>query len=149
MRIYIATGLEMASEARDLAATLESMGHTITYPWWTHGSVQRDGPERIAEVAEREAEGVMVADLFVALLPGGRGTHTELGMALACSAIDGRVWRVCVVGPLAGDDGIECAFYRHPRVIRFPTVKDFLGCTSLVCSRQHVAQPYWEASRYR
>ena len=124
MKIYVATGLERAAEARALAEELERHGHTITYKWYLHGSVQRDGPERIAEVAALEVNGVLTAEVFIALLPGGRGTHVELGIAIA-DALH-RTKRVFVVGPLAGKDGLECAFYRAPGVERLTSTHDLL-----------------------
>lgn len=131
MKVYIATALERAEEARAFAGALAALGHTLTYSWWEHGSVQAEGPERIAQVAMDELEGVRVADLVVVLLPGGRGTHTELGAALAFTEQGGggkAPKRVILVGPLADSGGRECAFYRHPHVdFRFPTVPEALA----------------------
>lgn len=56
-------------------------GHVITYDWTLHGSVQGQGEARLRQVATNELNGVRDADLVVVLLPGGRGTHAELGMA--------------------------------------------------------------------
>lgn len=133
MKVYIATALERADEARAFAGAVAALGHTLTYSWWEHGSVQADGPARIAQVAMDELEGVRVADLVVVLLPGGRGTHTELGAALAFTDADrggfgSSTKRVILVGPLADASGRECAFYRHPRVgFRFDTVPEVLA----------------------
>jgi len=133
-KIYVATGLERAAEARSLMSKLGELGHTITYDWTAHGSVQRDGPGRIAEVANAEAAGVVASNVFIALLPGGRGTHTELGIAIGSAAAE-EIWprgvclrRIYLVGPLAGADGLECAFYRHRLVsARFETADELLG----------------------
>ena len=133
MNFYVATGLERADEAKTLAAALAAMGHTQTYDWTAHGSVQDEGPERIAEVAVEELRGVGKADLFIALLPGGRGTHTEFGCALALAMDDddsvpansvvARKRLVVLVGPTEDASGRTCAFYLHPRVDeRFATV---------------------------
>lgn len=84
LRIYIATRLDQAeSHHRPLADALRALGHTITYDWTTHGSVQGEEVSRIIEVARAEMEGITSADLCVVLLPGGRGTHVEIGIALA------------------------------------------------------------------
>lgn len=82
MKIYVATGLEHADRARVVQSVLRDDGHEITYGWTVHGSVQDAGPKRIAEVARLEAAGVRAADLLIAILPGGRGTHVEIGLAL-------------------------------------------------------------------
>jgi hypothetical protein len=120
-----------------LAAALTALGHEITYDWSVHGSVQKDGPERIREVAEAECNGVLQADLFVCLLPGGRGTHTELGIALGnkrhkhgvrmAGQVGGEI-RIVLVGDDGGADERTCCFYHHPDVdCRFDTTKEFLA----------------------
>lgn len=130
---YIATGLERGEEAKALAAQLQGLGLSLSYAWWEHGSVQSEGPERIQEVAIAEANGVRSADLFVCLLPGGRGTHTELGMAIATSLEQtphgyGRHEKtILLVGPTE-QDGRTCAFYLHPHVDeRFATIGELLA----------------------
>lgn len=82
MRIYIASALENIEQVQAVRDALIAEGHTITYDWTTHGAV-RDDLARLAEVAGSEVQGVREADLVVVLLPGGRGTHAELGMACA------------------------------------------------------------------
>jgi hypothetical protein len=115
MRFYVATGLERAGVARALGEQLVEAGHEWTYDWTTHGAVAWAGPGRVREVALLEASGVARADVVVVLLPGARGTHVELGMAIALGK------RVLVV---VDDDETEaaflgdrvCAFYLHPAV---------------------------------
>ena len=83
MRFYIATGLVNAEHARKAAEVLRRNGHEQTYDWTTHGDIRHEGAERMSEVAFNELRAVRDAELVVALLPGGQGTHTELGVALA------------------------------------------------------------------
>lgn len=112
MKFYVATRLERAAEHNLVRDTLMKLGHEITYDWTVHGPVWRDGPERIREVAQRELQGVLDADVVVVLLPGGRGTHAELGMALAANKpvlLHGDVH-------MFGADPETCAFYHHPNV---------------------------------
>ena len=102
---------------KQLSANLIDLVHEITYDWTQHGSVQDDGPERIAEVAAAESRGVYLADAVIVLLPGGRGTHAELGMAYALGK------RIFIHGPRAGEDGRECAFYyAQPGSLSSPTI---------------------------
>jgi hypothetical protein len=111
MRYYIATKLERHAEHNQVRDLMARFGHQITYDWTAHGPVWRDGADRIREVSELEMKGVVTADLVIVLLPGGRGTHAELGMALA------RGKRVllhsCDPVPL-GAAPETCAFYHHP-----------------------------------
>jgi hypothetical protein len=125
LKFYIATGLERGEEAKSLANALAFMGHEITYAWWEHGSVQTEGELRIAEVAVSELDGVYKADLFIALLPGGRGTHTEFGAALVLRQHPFK--KIVLVGPTE-QDGRTCAFYLHPSVDeRFANVGELLA----------------------
>ena len=111
LHIYVATGLEHAHRAWLVGYALRAAGHAITYDWTTHGSVQGEGFARLAEVAQAERDGVAVADLVIAILPGGRGTHVEIGMALGYG----------IPVALLIQDGCydaECAFYSLPEVDR-------------------------------
>jgi len=81
--IYVASGLARAADVREVHARLRAVGYAISYDWTAHGSVQRDGPARMQEVALAESNGVVGADMTLVMLPGGRGTHVELGMAIA------------------------------------------------------------------
>lgn len=94
MRYYIATALERAADHTLVRDAMAAAGHQITYDWTAHGSVQSEGLDRIREVAEAETRGVLDADLVIVLLPGGRGTHAELGIAIG-AGIPG----AAVIGP--------------------------------------------------
>lgn len=122
MNFYIATGIERLNEMRELKELLEKLGHTCTYDWSAHGSVQDQGDERYLEVAINEANGVMAADLVIVLLPGGRGTHSELGMAVGTNK------DIVTIGTTKDHLGRDCVFYWHPRVIkRFQVPAEFVG----------------------
>lgn len=83
MKYYIASKLENHAAHNRLRDVLAELGHQITYDWTPHGPVYGSGLDRVREVAELETKGVLDADFVVVLWPGGRGTHVELGMALA------------------------------------------------------------------
>jgi hypothetical protein len=113
MNFYIATRLENHAQHNDVRDRLIAMGHELTYDWTKHGPVWRSGCEVIRETAIAERQGVQDADFVVVLLPGGRGTHVELGMALAL--------RTPVIIWAADDSQFgacpeTCAFYHDPIV---------------------------------
>lgn len=83
MKFYIATSLSRATDHHVVRDALEVLGHTISYDWTVHGSVKSVSKERLREVAILELDGVLGADFVVVLLPGGKGTHLELGYAIA------------------------------------------------------------------
>lgn len=82
MKIYVASGLENREQVKRIMGRLREMGHEITYDWTEHGSVQGE-PEKYCPTAMSEAQGVAAADVVVGIIPGGRGTHFELGIAWA------------------------------------------------------------------
>jgi nucleoside 2-deoxyribosyltransferase len=120
-KYYIASSLDNAKQVRELKAVLDKAGWEHTYDWTVHGSVQKQGFARIAEVAEKETLGVSLADVIIVLLPGGRGTHTELGIALAKSMTRKAFGHRVVIYSNDkerdfGTNGTTCAFYHHPAV---------------------------------
>ncbi|MCH9609186.1 MAG: hypothetical protein S4CHLAM45_04080 [Chlamydiales bacterium] len=83
MKFYVATSLSRAKMHNQVRDALISKGHELTYDWTLHGSVKMVSLDRLAEVGEREVKGIAQADVVVLLLPGGKGTHVELGLAAA------------------------------------------------------------------
>lgn len=123
MRYYIATKLENHEQHNEVRDLLNAAGHSITYDWTHHGPVYSHGLERVAEVALLETQGVLDADFVVVLWPGGRGTHVELGMALAAKK------PVIFISPFTGHHEASpdtCAFYHHPFVYRGWFTRDIL-----------------------
>lgn len=111
MRYYIATGLANHAAHNELRDALSELGHEITYDWTAHGPVWSHGLEVIQKVALAERDGVEAADVVIALLPGGRGTHVEIGIAI------GRRIPVIFHAPddsMFGEKPDTCAFYHAP-----------------------------------
>jgi len=81
VKFYIASKLENAARVRELAEILKSWGWKHTYDWTEHGRVL--DREALQSVAAEEMAGIIRANIVIVLLPGERGTHTELGIALA------------------------------------------------------------------
>lgn len=123
MKYYIATKLENHVSHNDLRDWLTSLGHIVTYDWTQHGPVYPLGVDVIREVAEKEIQGVIDADYVIVLWPGGRGTHAELGAAIAANK------SVIFYSPV--DDHHKatketCAFYHHPNVKRFDQLESMM-----------------------
>jgi len=108
---YIASGLGNAEQTRMLAARLKAAGWGQTYDWTKHGAV--DSKEDLQRVSQLEMKGAMEAELVIVLLPGGRGTHTELGMALASG---NQVLINDETGEAFNTGEETCSFYHHPAV---------------------------------
>jgi nucleoside 2-deoxyribosyltransferase len=115
MKYYIATSLSRTQAHHKVRDALERLGHEISYDWTLHGSVKSVSKERLGEVAVLELEGVSEADFVVILLPGGGGTHLELGFAIA----KGKKVFLHSEDPLLFELGPQTnAFYHHPHVTR-------------------------------
>ena len=119
MQFYIATKLENHAEHNRLRDWLTERGHQITYDWTRHGPVFSKGLRVVREVAIAECRGVAQADVVIVLWPGGRGTHVELGVAIALGK-----W-VILCSPLGEHHEATketCAFYHHPNVTLVRTI---------------------------
>jgi len=115
MRFYIATAFGNSRVHNAVRDALVGHGHEITYDWTTPDC--GEGVHDPSYVAKQEIDGVLEADFVCILLPGGRGTHTELGVALG--------QRIPVFlhsfdeGDLLDASGSMCPFYYATQVARF------------------------------
>ena len=109
--------MENRERVAELAAVLKSRGHELTYDWTEHGDVRREGEIVMSEVAFNELRAVRDAELLLVLLPGGKGTHTELGLAIATRS-NKRIILWSETGEEFIADERTCAFYFHPSVER-------------------------------
>lgn len=113
-KFYIASRLDNAAEVRKLGKMLTKAGWTWTYDWTRHGSIRGDA-KKLKEVAKLEALGVMEANMVIVLLPGGKGTHTELGMAIAAGK---RIILNDPTGEAFSTGEATCAFYHYPSIMK-------------------------------
>jgi hypothetical protein len=114
---YIGTTIENAKQAQEAAAVLRQAGWKQVYDWTTHGACS---PEAARAAAENEANGVIYAQINIFLLPGGRGTHTELGIAITSKLFDAGK-KIYIWGETQDQfiqAGRVCSFYYHPSVKR-------------------------------
>ena len=113
MNYYIATSLSRMIAHNLVRDALKMFGHEISYDWTLHGSVKSVSKERLREVSIRELKGVSETDFVVVLLPGGKGTHLELGFAIA----SGKRVFLHSEDPALFELGPQTsAFYHHPDV---------------------------------
>ncbi|WP_010097971.1 nucleoside 2-deoxyribosyltransferase [Ornithinibacillus scapharcae] len=80
MKFYIASGLENKENVQYVRDRLLEAGHIHTYDWTKNNRATTEEELRAIGTAERDA--VLESDVVIVLLPGGKGTHTELGMAI-------------------------------------------------------------------
>ena len=85
---YIATSVTRHREHNIVRDFLEMHGHILTYDWTTenNGGDLRGVPLDVqARIGAEEMRGIAEADFVVVLLPGGFGTHAEIGAAYITS----------------------------------------------------------------
>ena len=111
MRVYIATSLSNVDTQRELALALGAMGIEQTFDWTRNGTMSG---RPYNEVAQDEMSGIAEADFVVVLLPGGKGTHAEMGAAI----MSGKTVFINAAkeDDLLGNDKYMCVFYSHPSV---------------------------------
>ncbi len=147
MKYYIASGLGNFKQVQELKAVLDARGWEHTYDWTKHGPVWHEGLASLSAVAAAEAEGVLAAEVVIALLPGGRGTHTEVGMAIGqvqlglmiveAGLAESLDRRIVIYSPTPEKDFAvgpgTCAFYHHPLVERFSSWDEMVSTFLTEC----------------
>jgi nucleoside 2-deoxyribosyltransferase len=79
-RFYLATRKDRATEANAIAEALKAQGWERTLTW---SDQEGASPTAHAELAQAELRAVSEAEVLIVMLPGGYGTHVEIGAALA------------------------------------------------------------------
>jgi nucleoside 2-deoxyribosyltransferase len=124
-RFFLSTRKDRSAEADALSAGLKVRGWERTLAWTGEDSESSEGN---AAIAVAELEGVREADVLVVLLPGGYGTHVEIGAALALGkpVILHAPDRKTLVTPYL------CVFHYHPAVklliSEVPAIDAILAC---------------------
>jgi nucleoside 2-deoxyribosyltransferase len=121
-RFYLATQKDRSAEADALSAALKLHGWERTLAW----TDQDGGPERHGAIALAEIAGVSEADVLIVLLPGGYGTHVEIGAALAL----GKPVILYAPDQRTLETPYPCVFHYHPGVKRL--VSDTLDVSELL-----------------
>jgi len=108
-RFYLATRKDRSNEANELSHALQAQGWERTYKWTALDPMKTDD---FAEVALKEIAGVRDADVLIVLLPGGFGTHVEIGAALAL----GKPVILLAPDQKTLETPYRCIFHYHPAV---------------------------------
>jgi nucleoside 2-deoxyribosyltransferase len=108
-RFYLATRKDRSAQAAALLEALKAQGWERTLAWSDQNEAGTDG---YAEIALAELAGVREADVLVVLLPGGYGTHVEIGAALAL----GKPVILHAQDRATLETPYPCPFHYHPGV---------------------------------
>ncbi|WP_249866437.1 nucleoside 2-deoxyribosyltransferase [Paenibacillus konkukensis] len=80
MKFYAASSFRNIDAVRTVTKGLKEKGWSLTYDW-TQGF--KDATiEQFKEIGQQEKQAVMDADCLIIMLPAGKGSHIEMGIAL-------------------------------------------------------------------
>lgn len=124
IKYYVATRFENRDQHRAMQREMGSRGHGITFDWTGLPRAALGGEDTLASISALELAGVREAHVLIGLLPGGRGTHVELGAALGLR-IPAVLYAEDTTNPqiLAPSqaDGQGCLFYHADGVVEVVT----------------------------
>ena len=142
-KYYIASGLANFAQVQELRDLLNGLGWEHTYDWTVHNGA-RTAHELLPTVGMAEIEGVVDAEVVIGLLPGGRGTHIEIGAAIVSALCDRAATAAGIPRPISGEadtrvvlyspdpeqdfgpSATTCVFYHHPLVERFSSMSEMI-----------------------
>jgi len=82
MKFYIGSGMKNSGLVNKYSKLLEENGWQHTYNWAKNIN-SNETIDDLIECSLLEQQGIIDSDVVIILLPAGRGTHIELGMAIA------------------------------------------------------------------
>ncbi|AND41423.1 nucleoside 2-deoxyribosyltransferase [Cytobacillus oceanisediminis] len=82
-KFYVASSFQNVETVRLVSEQLKNMGYVQTYDWTKNKRAA--SIEDLKEIGQEEKIAVMKADFLIVVLPAGKGSHIELGIALGQS----------------------------------------------------------------
>lgn len=110
MKFYIASSFKNIESVRYVSENLKNRGYIHTYDWTVNENITT--LEELKIIGEKEKTAVIEADFVVVLLPAGKGSHIELGIAI------GNGKNIYLYSPNKEIDNIETTstFYHLPEI---------------------------------
>lgn len=81
MNFYVASSFQNKEVVRTVSHQLKQLGWHHTYDWTQNERANSIEALRIIGILEKQA--ISDSDVVVVILPGGKGTHIEIGLAIA------------------------------------------------------------------
>lgn len=84
-KFYIASSFKNTEAVQYVAEQLKEKGWCHTYDWTENAAVKEQRAftiDELIEIGQQEKAAITESDFVVILLPGGKGTHIEMGIAL-------------------------------------------------------------------
>ena len=81
MKFYIASGFQNKDVVKEITYEIqEKLDWELTYDWTRNERAVTK--EDLCTIGVKEYEAVLESDVVIVILPGGKGCHTEMGIAL-------------------------------------------------------------------
>lgn len=112
MKFYIASSFSNADNVRSVSKELAEKGFFHTYDWTRNGHVA--DPLELARIGLLEKRAVIDSDIVIILLPAGKGSHIEMGIAIGT----GKKVVLYSIDKSIYDVDLTSTFYHLPEVER-------------------------------
>lgn len=125
-KFYVASSFSNTNSVNYVVQQLVTKGYLHTYDWTKNAKAREEKSITLAdlkEIGQKEKSAVLDSDFIVVLLPGGKGTHIELGIAI------GLAKKAYIYSPDGAIDNPETTstFYHLPDVEKcYGTLDDLL-----------------------
>lgn len=119
MKFYIGSGLKNHELVNSYSKALKEHGWIQTYNWVEN--IHNDKSlENLTSYAQLELQGILDSDVVIIVLPAGRGSHVELGLAIALNK------KIFLCASTEEEFNIEntVAFYELPNIIKLIGTSD-------------------------
>ena len=135
MKFYIASSFANQEMVKRLSRMLIEQGHEQTYDWTLNS--RAENAEALAAIGQLEKAAVLEAEMFFILLPAGKGSHIELGLALATEK---KVYLLSEEDTVY-DFSATTTFYHLPEVERvIGTLDDLVGIVAQTINNAQLAK---------
>ncbi|MET1015047.1 MAG: group-specific protein [Paenisporosarcina sp.] len=81
MKFYVASSFQNINQVRTITKELIQIGGHLSYDWTLNE--RADSIEDLQRIGSLEKAAIEDSELVIIVLPGGNGTHIELGLAIA------------------------------------------------------------------
>ncbi|WP_342576007.1 nucleoside 2-deoxyribosyltransferase [Solibacillus sp. FSL K6-1781] len=122
MKFYIASSFTNKDKVRYVSGKLKNNGYQHTYDWTINERAA--SLTDLREIGQQEKAAIIDADFIVVILPAGKGSHIELGIAL------GHGKKIYLYSPNEEVNNFETTstFYHLPEVeIVIGTIDDLIN----------------------
>lgn len=114
-KFYVASSFRNIEAVNYVTNQLIDKGYLHTYNWTRNAKSKEEQTitlEDLIEIGQNEKKAVMESDFVVVILPGGKGTHIELGIAL------GQKKKIFLYSPDCAINNVDTTstFYHLPEV---------------------------------